>query len=50
MTICTIPEPTELTYLYSTDAAQIGQSATVEPRNGRSVNVTVPAAGFVVFE
>jgi glycosidase len=36
--------------LYSTDAAQIGQSVTVEARNGKAVLITVPAAGFVIFE
>ncbi len=36
--------------IYSTDAAQIGQSVTVEARNGKVVSITVPAAGFVIFE
>jgi hypothetical protein len=36
--------------LYSTDAAQVGQSVTVEARNGKAVLVNVPAAGFVIFE
>lgn len=36
--------------LYSKDAAQIGQSVTVEARNGKAVLITVPAAGFVIFE
>lgn len=36
--------------IYSTDAAQIGQSVTVEARNGKAVLLTVPAAGFVIFE
>lgn len=36
--------------IYSTDAAQIGQSVTVEARNGKAVSITVPAAGFVIFE
>jgi len=35
--------------LYSKDAAQIGQSVTVEARNGKAVLITVPAAGFVIF-
>lgn len=39
-----------LTCIYSTDAAQIGQSVTVAARNGKAVLVTVPAAGFVIFE
>ena len=40
----------ELKCIYSTDAAQIGQSVTVEARNGKAVLVTVPAAGFVIFQ
>jgi hypothetical protein len=36
--------------LYSTDAAQVDQSVTVEARNGKAVLVTVPAAGFMIFE
>jgi 1,4-alpha-glucan branching enzyme len=36
--------------IYSTDASQIGQSVTVEARNGKAVSITVPAAGFVIFE
>lgn len=39
-----------LTCLYSTDAAQIGKDVAVEPRNGKAVLLTVPAAGFVVYE
>lgn len=39
-----------LTCLYSTDAAQIGQSIAIEARNGKAVQLTVPAAGFVIFE
>lgn len=39
-----------LTCAYSTDAAQIGKQVKVEPRNGLSVELTVPAAGFVIFE
>jgi glycosidase len=35
--------------LYSTDAQQIGQSVTVEARNGKAVLITVPSAGFVIF-
>jgi hypothetical protein len=40
----------QLRCIYSTDAAQIGRSVTVEARNGKAVLVTVPAAGFVIFE
>jgi hypothetical protein len=36
--------------IYSTDQAQIDQSVTVEARNGKAVLLTVPAAGFVIFE
>jgi len=38
-----------LTCLYSTDASEIGGSLAVEPRNGKSVFLRVPAAGFVVY-
>jgi glycosidase len=36
--------------LYSTDAGQIGQTATVEARNGKAVRLTLPPAGFAVYE
>jgi hypothetical protein len=36
--------------IYSTDAAQVGQSVAVEARNGKAVLISVPAAGFVIFE
>jgi hypothetical protein len=36
--------------IYSTESAQIGQTLPVEPRNGRAVRLTVPPAGFVIFE
>lgn len=39
----------QLTCLYSTEAAQAGGTITVKPRNGKAVEITVPAAGFVVF-
>ena len=39
-----------LNCIYSTDAGQIGSTVTVEPRNGKAVLLTVPAAGFVIFE
>jgi glycosidase len=39
-----------LTCIYSTDAAQIGSKAIVERRNGLAVLLTVPAAGFIIFE
>ena len=40
----------KLTCLYSSDAAQIGQTLTVEARNGKAVNIRVPRGGFVVFK
>jgi glycosidase len=44
-------EPNQsLICLYSSDAAQIGQSVRVEARNGKAIELTVPAAGFVIFE
>jgi glycosidase len=36
--------------IYSTDAMQVGQSVKVEARNGKAVLITIPAAGFVIFE
>ena len=39
-----------LTCVYSTDPAQIGQTVKVEARNGKAVRITVPAAGFVMYE
>jgi len=36
--------------LYSIDSTQIGQALPVEPRNGRAARLTVPPAGFVIFE
>jgi glycosidase len=44
------PAGAELRCLYSSDPAQIGSIVAVEPRNGKSVRVTVPAAGFAVYE
>ena len=38
-----------LTCLYSTEPTSIGRSLAVEPRNGKAVRLTVPAAGFVVY-
>jgi glycosidase len=40
----------KLTCLYSSDPAQVGAAVTVEPRNGKAVNITVPKGGFVVFK
>ncbi|MBW1965405.1 MAG: alpha-amylase, partial [Deltaproteobacteria bacterium] len=40
----------KLKCIYSTDAEQINTEVVVEERNGKSVLLTVPAAGFVVLE
>jgi glycosidase len=40
----------ELRCLYSTEAAEIGRTVRVEPRNGKAVQLEVPAAGFVIYE
>ncbi len=39
-----------LTCIYSTNGEQIGKQVKVESRNGLSVDITVPDAGFVIFE
>jgi glycosidase len=39
-----------LTCLYSTEAGQLGKEVAVDARNGKAVELTVPAAGFVVYE
>ena len=39
-----------LTCIYSTDSSQVGHETKVEPRNGKAVLLTVPAAGFVIYE
>lgn len=39
-----------ITCLYSTDRSQIGTTALVEERNSRAARLTVPAAGFAMFE
>ena len=36
--------------LYSTDASQIGATVMVEARNGKAVRLTLPAAGFAIYE
>jgi len=40
----------QLTCRYSTDPTQINTTTTVTPRNGKAVLVTVPPAGFVIYE
>jgi hypothetical protein len=39
----------ELRCLYSTDRAQVGQAVTIEARNGKAVQLTVPPAGFAAY-
>lgn len=39
----------QFTCLYSTNALQIGTLLPIEARNGKAVQLTVPAAGFVIF-
>jgi glycosidase len=39
-----------LACVYSSDASQIGQTVTVEARNGKAVNISVPKGGFAVFK
>ena len=39
-----------MTCLYSTDPDQINKTLEVDPRQGAAVFLTVPAAGFVVYE
>lgn len=38
-----------MTCLFSTDALQLGRSVSVMPIEGSAVQITVPAAGFVVY-
>jgi glycosidase len=46
-----LPASRHFTCLYATDAAQIGQALTVQTVGDRqAVQLTVPAAGFVMFE
>ncbi|WP_426991818.1 alpha-amylase family glycosyl hydrolase [Methylomonas sp. CM2] len=39
----------KLTCLYSTDSAQIGTTADIQPKNGLAVRLTAPAAGLVIY-
>jgi hypothetical protein len=39
-----------LTCIFSTDSQQVGQVTKAESRNGKAVLLTVPAAGFVIYE
>jgi len=36
--------------IYSTDESQVNTRATIEDRNGKSVLLTIPPAGFVIYE
>jgi glycosidase len=40
----------ELRCVYSTDPGQIGDAVAVEARNGKAVQLTLPPAGFAVYE
>jgi glycosidase len=42
-------EESFLSCVYSTDKQQIGQQVLVEARNGKSVKITLPPAGFVIY-
>lgn len=39
-----------LTCIYSTDKQQENQKIRIEARNGKSIKITVPPAGFVIYE
>ena len=43
-------QATTLTCLYATDASLVGQKFQIEDRNGKSVHLTVPPAGFVIYQ
>ncbi|MCO6454958.1 MAG: hypothetical protein J5I93_06630 [Pirellulaceae bacterium] len=43
-------EGSQLTCVYSSNPAQIGRKLPVESRNGKSVLLDVPAAGFVIYQ
>ena len=36
--------------VHSTDGSEIGRTVRVEARNGKAVQLTVPPAGFVIYE
>ena len=40
---------TLMSCIFSTDSAQRGNQVKVEKRNGSSINITVPPAGFVIY-
>jgi glycosidase len=41
--------PAQLTCLYSSNTTQIGLQVTVEARNGKAAQITVPPGGFVIY-
>lgn len=43
-------EGEELTCIYSTDDSQLGSKVEIEARNGKSIFLEVPEAGFVIYE
>jgi hypothetical protein len=43
-------EGESLKCIYSTDPGKIGENIEIEARNGKSLQITVPAAGFVIYE
>jgi glycosidase len=44
------PPGTSLTCLYSTQASDIGKPLAIQPQNGKTVLLTVPSGGFVIYE
>jgi len=40
----------KLECLYSTEASEIGQQSQIEPRNGKAIKLSVPPAGFVIYQ
>jgi hypothetical protein len=43
-------QATTLTCLYATDVSLVGQKVQIDDRNGKSVPLTVPPAGFVIYQ
>jgi hypothetical protein len=39
-----------LTCIYCTDAAEIGKPASIQPRNGKAVRITVPLGAFAIYK
>lgn len=40
----------KLRCIYSSDATEIGRQIQIEPRNGKAVRLSVPPAGFVIYQ